>query len=196
MQNKLKSNNLSAEAEMETRVKTSLLESQSSLEEAIEKVKKAIGELEPGRALKEAKERILDLETQLRELKTQQMIVGDNKMSNGEVRFIVKSDDFEPIDANFTEAEIQDTKKLLEEARRRLKLFAQVKDDDLREVIQQAIMYEADELWLTITAVAAVIPLEIMPLIEDMRASFGILEPFELSSSNTRRKWSKKRRGE
>ena len=75
------------------------------------------------------------------------------------IRFIVSMDDFQVLDGiNITEQEIQDTKDMIEELRRRMLLFSQIESLEKRSQIWKALAAEFDEFYLTASLLGEVDP--------------------------------------
>lgn len=87
----------------------------------------------------------------------------------GQTRFVVTADTFQPLTGEVTNAEINDTLLLLQELRRRFAFFAQLTTPEMREVINQKLEEEVNELYVTLELCKEKLPFKAAALIDDLR---------------------------
>lgn len=92
------------------------------------------------------------------------------KPTAGSMRFIITKKNFMVIDSGeWSEKEISDTKKLIEELRRRLNLLAQHPNETIRIEHLQMLGKELDELFRSYQQARCIIPFQILDIIDRER---------------------------
>jgi hypothetical protein len=89
------------------------------------------------------------------------------------VRFVITADRFQPLGGRFTKAEIEDTRLLVQELRRRLTISAQITDLNERIKISNALSHEVDELYLALELCKETVPTGAGDRISQMRLAFS-----------------------
>ncbi len=92
------------------------------------------------------------------------------------VRFVLTAKNFRHLKGVVTKEEMQDTKLLIEELRRRFTLLAQIEDEDIRAKCHVALGTELDELFLAYRVFKEVIPTAALSEIDSLRAKFAHLQ--------------------
>lgn len=86
------------------------------------------------------------------------------------MRFVLTSKNFKVIDSSaWSEKEIQDTQKLVEELRRRLVVLAQIPYEDVRHHHIRRLAAELDELWRAYQSARSALPIEVVKMIDQER---------------------------
>lgn len=89
--------------------------------------------------------------------------------ADGSVRFIFTRESFSAAAEALRPAEVEDTRRLVEELRRRLNLFAAVSDEPHRREIRETLGPELDELYNSMTAFGRTHPFASVRAIEENR---------------------------
>lgn len=96
---------------------------------------------------------------------------GDGKTKK--MRFMVTSENFSAVRTNMSRAEVQDTKKLIEELRRRFQVFSQVESLEERAKLWRELAAELDELYLAAVLLGEINPSGAIDELVKKRNLFG-----------------------
>lgn len=86
------------------------------------------------------------------------------------IRFILTKESFQLINSAWSKEEFQDTKKLIEELRRRLLLIAQHPEEKMRLEYIEELGRELDELWRAYQTARCIVPIDILDIIDRERS--------------------------
>jgi len=92
------------------------------------------------------------------------------------VRFVLTSGAFKRFEGQFTQPEIEDTKRLVQELRRRLNISAQLTDMSVRVRIGRALVREINELYLAIELCKEAVPSGAASRINQARVMFQSIQ--------------------
>ncbi len=95
--------------------------------------------------------------------------------SEARVRFLLTSRSFRQIEGNLSEAELEDTCKLIEELRRRWAIIVELSDEK-RELAVRTLTHEVNALYLTMRAAREKLPMAAVEMLERQAEAWDIIK--------------------